>query len=261
MLKNMAFFANLLKTSIKASISKRGAFLIESGLMIANNLIFFSMWWIFFHQFNDVGGWNFNDITVLTAIGTGSIGLMQVCFGGVRTLSTIILGGDLDCFMTQPKNLLVHIASSKSVAKGWGSLMTSVALIALGGITAPSTIVLIFIGILSGCLVFTSMNVIAHSLPFWMGPVRDLSKKYCDSLFLFAYYPTNIYSGMLQVVMFTLIPAGVISYLPVELVRHFSWARLFLLLGSSLCFLSLAFIVFYCGLKRYESGNRFGSRL
>lgn len=257
----MTFFVHLLRTSMKASISKRGAFLIESALMIANNLIFFSIWWIFFRQFNDVAGWNFNDMIILMAVGTGGYGLMQICFGGVRNLSKIILSGDLDPFMTQPKNLLLHIAGSKSLSKGWGHLMTSVTLIVLGGITTPHTILLILIGILSGCLVFTSINVIAHSLPFWMGSVEGLSKKYCDSLFLFALYPTNIYSGILQVVMFTLIPAGVISYLPVELIRHFSWSRLLLLMGSSLCFLAISFIVFYSGLKKYESGNRFGTRL
>ena len=71
-----------------------------------------------------------------------------------------------------------------------------------------------------------------------MGSVEGLAKKYCDALFLFAVYPTNIYSGVLQVVMFTLIPAGVISYLPVELARQFSWLQLFLLVGSSLVFSS-----------------------
>ena len=139
--------------------------------------------------------------------------------------------------------------------------MTTITLIFLGGMTAPHVILLILLGILSSCLVFTSFNVIAHSLPFWMGSVEGLSKKYCDALFLFALYPTNIYSGILQIIMFTLIPAGIISYLPVELVRHFSWFYLLLLVGSSLCFLGIAFFVFYAGLKRYESGNRFGIRL
>ena len=180
-------------------MSKRGAFLIESGLMIANNLIFFAIWWIFFRQFNDVAGWNFNDMIVLMAVGIGSYGLMQVCFGGIRNLSKIIINGDLDPFMTQPKNLLLHIAGSKSFSKGWGHLMTAIILIVLGGIATLHTIPLIIISILSGCLVFTSINVIAHSLPFWMGSVEGLSKKYCDAVFLFALYPTNIYSGVLQV--------------------------------------------------------------
>jgi ABC-2 type transport system permease protein len=260
-LKTLIFFIYLVRTGIKASISKRGAFLIECGLMIANNLIFLSIWWIFFRQFNHVAGWDFNDMIILMAVVTGGYGLMQICFGGVRELSKMITSGDLDPFMTQPKNLLLHVAGSKSFSKGWGNLLTAITLIILGGITAPSTICMILLSILCSCVVFTSFSVIAHSLPFWMGSVEGLAKKYCDALFLFAVYPTNIYSGVLQVVMFTLIPAGVISYLPVELARQFSWLQLFLLVGSSLGFLALAFFVFYAGLKRYESGNRFGMRL
>ncbi len=244
---------------MRASISKRGAFLIESALMIANNLIFFSMWWIFFRQFNTVAGWDFHDMIILMIAGTGGYGCMQICFGGIKNLSNLILSGDLDPFMTQPKNLLLHIAGSKSHSKGWGHLMTAVTLMILGGITNPAVILLILISILCSCLVFTSINTIAHSLPFWMGSVEGLSKKYCDALFLFALYPTNIYSGILQLVMFTLIPAGVITYLPVELVRHFSWLHLFLLVGSSLSFFAIAFCVFYAGLKKYESGNRFSN--
>ena len=61
--------------------------------------------------------------------------------------------------------------------------------------------------------------------------------------------------------MFTAIPAGIISYLPVELLREFSWLQLFFLLAGSLSFFALAFSVFYSGLKRYESGNKFGMRL
>lgn len=242
-------------------MSKRAAFLIESGLMVVNNLIFFSIWWIFFRQFKNIGGWQLEDMVVVMAVGSGSYGLMGICFGGIKNLSSIILNGDLDPFMTQPKNLLLHIAGSRSFAKGWGNLMTAIVLLILGKMFAPLSLILIFFSIICGCLVFTSINILAHSLSFWFGSIESVSKKYCDSLYLFSVYPTNIYSGLLQIVMFTLIPAGIISYLPVELVREVSLIHLFYLLMSSLIFFVLAFFVFYAGLKRYESGNKFGTRL
>lgn len=257
-METFIFFIALLRTSIRASISRRRAFIIEMALMIANNLVFFAVWWIFFQQYRDVAGWNFNDMFVLMAVGMGSYGLMQILFGGVKNLSRIIINGDLDPFMTKPKNLLLHVLGSKSLSKGWGHLMTAAILIALGGSATLCALPLLLISSICGCLVFTSINVIAHSLPFWIGSVEGISNKYCDALFLFALYPTNIYSGFLQVVMFTVIPAGVISYLPVELVRHFSWGQLIILLISALSFVAIAFFVFYCGLKKYESGNKFG---
>lgn len=259
--KSASFFFSLLRTSIRASISVRGAFLMESVLMIANNLIFLLMWWIFFRQFKEIAGWTMQDMIALNAIGMGGYGLMQICFGGSKQLSRIIMNGGLDPFMTQPKNLLIHLIGSKSLSKGWGHLMTSVILIFLGHLTAPSTIILVIISIFSSCLVFTSIAIIAHSLVFWLGAVESVSKKYCDSLFLFALYPTNIYSGMLQLVMFTLIPAGIIGYIPVELIRNFSWFDLGILICSSIGFFLLAFFIFHLGLKRYESGNQFGMRL
>lgn len=242
-------------------MSLRGAFLLESALMVTNNLIYFVMWWVFFLQFHDIAGWNINDMAALMAIGSGSYGLSLICFGGFKRLSATILNGDLDPFMTQPKNLLIHLIGSRSYSKGWGHLMTTVILAALGGMMTLSKISLLLVSLVCGCLVFTAVGILAHSAAFWLGSIESVARKYCDSLFLFVIYPTNIYSGLLQLIMFTLIPAGIIGFIPVELLSHFSWMKLMLLVSSSISFFALAFFVFHLGLKRYESGNRFGIRL
>ncbi|MFW1549838.1 hypothetical protein ACEV73_23860, partial [Vibrio parahaemolyticus] len=75
MIKTLIFFFHLLQISIRSSISIRLAFLIETLIMLVNNLIFFSIWWIFFFQFNDVAGWGIEDIAVMMIIGIGGYGL------------------------------------------------------------------------------------------------------------------------------------------------------------------------------------------
>jgi ABC-2 type transport system permease protein len=251
----MKFFLALIKLSICASIGQRAAFLVECVLMIFNNLVFVALWWIFFQRFDEIGGWTMTDMIALNAVGLGAYGLMRICFGGVMQLSKMILHGGLDLFMTQPKNLLLHLLGAKSFPKGWGHLMTMGILVIVGKLYG--SIPLFLVGMVTGAIVFTAIGVIAHSLVFWLGPVDNVCKKYCESLYLFALYPTNIYAGLLQVVMFTLLPAGVITYLPVELIRSFSWGRLLGLIGAAASFILLAFAVFYLGLKRYESGNQF----
>ena len=134
----------------------------------------------------------------MMAVGTGGYGLMQICFGGVRQLSRTIIQGDLDPFMTQPKNLLVHIIGSRSLAKGWGHILTTFVLLSFEGLFDFQTCALIMIGVICGCMVFTSMSIIAHSLAFWLGPFESLAQKYSDSLFTFALYPTHIYSGFAE---------------------------------------------------------------
>lgn len=261
MRKTLSFFFALLRTSIRASISLRGAFLLESLFMIGNNLIFLAIWWVFFRAFKSVGGWEFDDMVALMAIATGSYGLSKICCGGVKEIGRTIARGNLDPFMTQPKNLLLHLVGAKSYSKGWGGIMTAVILVFLGGKTTLSHLTLILFFILNGCLIWAATAVIAYSLTFWMGSIESLSKKYCDSLNLFVHYPVNIYSGFLQVIMFTVFPVGIIGYLPVELLREFSWINVAILLCGSSLFVALAFFVFYLGLRRYESGNHFGMHL
>ncbi len=255
-MKFLIFFLTLLKTSIRASIIKKSAFLLELILMLTSNLTFVLLWWILFKKFKEIGSWTMHDMIVLNAVGMGAYGLTQICFGGLRTLSKIILTGDLDIFMTQPKNILVHVAGSKSLSKGFGNLLTTLSLIIMGGLFTKTPLILL--SLVSGCLVFTSISIIAQSLTFWFGKIETVTKKYCDSLYLFAIYPTNMYKGILQIVMFTIIPAGIIGYIPVELIREFTWPMLLILLSSSLGLFALSFLVFYLGLKRYESGNSFG---
>lgn len=259
-MKTLIFFFYLLRTSIRASISVRGAFILEAILMLGNNLIFFSMWWIFFRQFNDIAGWQIGDMAASMAMLSGAYGLSNVCFGGIRSLGSTILNGDLDPFMTQPKNLLLHVAGAKSRSKGWGHLLTAAVLLILGGFKA-SSFPLILVMTVSGGLIFTAIAITIHSLTFWLGSIESVSQKYLDSFFVFALYPTNIYSGLLQLVMFTVIPAGFIGYLPVELLRSFSWSKLSILLSGSISFIGIALLTFHFGLKRYESGNKFGTRL
>lgn len=260
MYKTLSFYVHLLQTSLKASATIRWNFLFEIFLMLLNNLIFFSMWWIFFMQFNDIAGWKLRDMSILMVIATGAHGLRQIFFGGVKLIARNITTGGLDPFMTQPKNVLLHIIGSKSLPKGWGHLCTSVTLIFLAGLTDFYTLGMITLGVLCGCIVFVSMSIISYSLVFWLGPIESLAQKYCDSLFLFALYPSNIYSDILRFMMFTVLPAGLISYLPVELVRQFSWLNFFALIGGVFSLLALAFLVFYAGLKRYESGNQISLR-
>ncbi len=228
--------------------------------MIANNGIFFSVWWVFFKQFRSVAGWSIDDMTALLTIGTGAYGITQICFGGIKTLSETIVNGDLDSFMTQPKNIPLHVISSRSLSRGWGNVSTAALFLCIGPFNLASAF-LACIGMVCGSLVFTAVGIMAHASAFWFGPVQAVSKKYCDALFLFALYPTHIYSGFLQFVMFTFIPAGIIGYLPVELVRDFSLSKLFFLVLGASGFFATALALFHKGLKRYESGNRFGIKL
>jgi viologen exporter family transport system permease protein len=95
--------------------------------------------------------------------------------------------------------------------------------------------------------------VIAGSLAFWMGSAEAAAFQAQQAVITFSWYPGAMFHGWLRVLLFTAIPAGFISHIPVELLRSFDPTPFMGLIGIASA--GLAGGVFRIGLKRYESGN------
>jgi ABC-2 type transport system permease protein len=65
----------------------------------------------------------------------------------------------------------------------------------------------------------------------------------------------NIFSGVVRLLLFTVVPAGFISFVPLQLLHQFTWQLLVGMAGFTLLFVAIAVGLFELGLKRYESGN------
>lgn len=259
-LRSHASFArSLLATNLRASASLRGAFLIQAVFMILNNLIYFSVWWIFFERFESLNGWHLRDLAALYGLTAVSIGTMIALFGGVWNLARMAAEGGLDSLMTQPKNLLLHVVGSHSRPSGWGDIVSGTGLIYMSGYLHWSNAPLLAVLVVSSMLVMLASAVVFQSLAFWLGQIEAFARQLSEFVITFSIYPHTIYPVYLRALLFTAIPAAFVSYLPVSLLREFSWGTFFFVLGASALYCCFAVGVFYLGLRRYESGNRFGS--
>jgi ABC-2 type transport system permease protein len=97
--------------------------------------------------------------------------------------------------------------------------------------------------------------VIAGSLAFWIGSAEAAAFQAQQAAITFSLYPGAMFHGWIRLLLFTLIPAGFISHIPVELLRSFDPLLLVGLLAFTLFSATLAVAVFRLGLRRYESGN------
>ena len=248
----------LIATNLKAMVALRGAFFLQAFFMLANNLIFFTIWWIFFSKFEEIRGWKFEDMFLLFGIATISIGLANVVAGGVRHLARIIVDGELDSYLTLPKNPIVRAAASRMEAMGWGDMASGVIFFAFSGAVTWTNLPIIAACIICGAVFFAAAVIMFESLAFWLGPMEDLARWFREFLITFAIYPSSMFSGWVKVVLFTLLPAGFISYLPVEIIRDQSWEAAGWLALGVVIYSAACMGVFKLGIKRYESGNRFG---
>ena len=199
-------------------------------------------------------------MAALYGISAAGFGLCVIFAEGVRHLARQIVDGDLDAILSQPKPVVLSAVASASNPAGWGDLASGAVLLAISGYVTPAALPwLILAPVLSG-LAFVSVALLVCSAAFWFGPIQTLARQVIEFTVLLSVYPSSIFGGSLRIVIFTLIPAGFASHLPVSLVRDFSLTHLAMAVGGCGLLLALAITTFSRGLRRYTSGNRFGVR-
>jgi ABC-2 type transport system permease protein len=257
-MKQLRFAHALFGTSIHASLSLRSAFLLQLCFMAVNNLMVFVTWWILFDRFDNIRGYRLPDMLCMFGIGAAGFGLAAVLFGGAPELSRKIVDGELDALLTQPKSVLLRALGARSNAAGWGDIASGLLMLAWSGQLTLGKLPLALLAIALAAVVLTSSAVLMHSTAFWLGNVESAARVAHDFVVAFTLYPPSLFGAGLKTVLFTLLPAGLVVYLPVELLRDFSVRTVGLAVGGAGLHVLLSGMVFHRGLRRYESGSRIG---
>lgn len=250
------YLSSLVATNLTAPMALRATFMMQTIFMLVNNMLFFCIWWIFFAKFPEVNGWGIHEMEALYGITAGAFGLFAVLGSGARQIARKVFNGELDSILVQPKDPLVLQSASYSQPSGWGDIVTAVYLVAISGYAHGWNLLLIPGFIVSGAAIFWASVVIANSLAFWAGQIEHVAQQYFEHTITFSVYPQNIFPVYFKFVLFSILPAGFIAYLPVVILKDGDWVMLPVLLLAVLAYVLLARGVFSRGLRRYESGNR-----
>lgn len=254
----LRFLWALFRTNLKAVTALRGSFLLSTTFMALNNATFFVFWWVLLGRVGHLRGWQLAEVELLFGVSAAGFGLMQAVCGGAVHLSRFVDEGMLDPLLVQPKPTLPYALGCRSQASGFGDLASGLAFVAHAGYLSWGRIPLVVVAVLASCVAFTATCIAFFSLAFWLKRTHQLSRQLLDVVITFSLYPEPIFGGALRLLLFTLLPAGLVSYLPASLVREPSWLGLASLLVITSLYLGLAVRIFRAGLTRYASGSRFG---
>jgi ABC-2 type transport system permease protein len=256
-MRDLRFSLALFSTAIRASLALRAAFLLQAGLMVINNLIFFSTWWILLDRFGSIGGYTVADMLALFGVSVGGYGVAVVLCGNLLELARSIEDGELDALLSQPKSVLLRALSSRSLASGWGDVITGAGMLIASGYVSWARAPLALLAVAIAAAMYVASAVVLHSSAFWLGHVQGVTRILIDFVITFSFYPPALFGPAIKVVLFTLLPAGLIAFLPVELVRDFNARTALLALGGAALYAGFARALFARGLRRYTSGSRF----
>lgn len=247
------FIANL-----QAAMEYRLAFFLQVLVMLGNDCLWLLFWWSYFRQFPLVNGWQQTDVVIIWSVAALGTGLGNAVFGNASNLAQLVMTGGLDAYLGMPRYALLHICISATESTAWGDV-----LFALGAYLVflrPDPLHFLLFLALGGlvALIFASFLILVGSLAFFLGNTEGLTQQMVGVMITFSTYPMNIFNGFVRFLLFTLIPAGFISFVPLQLLHQVTWPLLGAMLGFTCVILLCAAGFFHLGLKRYESGNLLG---
>lgn len=251
----LPYLAAQVATSLKASLAHRAAFWLQAVLMALNDVLFFVMWWLLFDRTEEIRGWRLPDVYAAYGFVAFAFGLYALLAGGTRDLGTRIVKGELDGWLTQPRAVLPRAALSSSTASAWGDLVFGLVLLWISGRVGLATVPVVLLLSVCSALVLASSAVLANSLCFWLGELDGWPRQLLEFVLVFSLYPSPLFTGPLRVVLFTLLPAGFVGFLPAEFLRTPDPGFVLAAAAGAAGYALLAVWVFGRGLKRYESGN------
>ncbi len=257
--KTIRFIWDYFKINLQGVMEYRLNFIIQSTFMLINDVMWLLFWWLFFTKFNVVNDWTLNDMIVLYVVTTASFGLLQVFTGNFLEISRIIKEGKLDFYLTFPKDELSHMLVSYMDYDGFGDLIFAIGLtiIFIPLIKWPLLITLI----IASSFLLIAFSIILGSIGFFMSSSTEISKAGTFGMMVATSYPFNIFTGITKFLLLTIMPAGFISGVPVQLLRVFNIKWFLLMLIVTVIFCIIAVVLFKTGIKRYESGNLINVRV
>ena len=243
-----------IKLAIAAAMEYRGSFLVQVVGMILHDMAWIAVWAIFFTRFEHIRGWTFEDSAVLFSIGALAYGMVWFCNGLMR-ISHYIAEGELDSYLTLPKSTLWYTAFSRVDTTTIGDVLAAFLIFFLWGDPTPEKFVLFILMSTLAALITVNFIVMYHCLGFWIANFFEGADGLTYNMISFQTYPQTVFSGMLKLLMVTVIPGFFIAALPVEVVQRFDWGAAGIMFAFWLVTMVLAGVMWRAGLKRYESGN------
>ncbi len=248
----MRLYVAEVAAAIRVSLADRTNFTLLLGGMVLNNGFVLLMWFMFFAGFRSVRGWQLADMALQIGLLAVVFGMAGVFAGGYRDMAAVILRGDVDAWLTQPRAILPRLLAQESAAPAWGDIIVGVALLCFAASLRWGDVPALLFVVTGGLVVYLATGVVFASLAFWARGARSFARDLVEFLLTFGTWPGSIWSGATKVIVYTIVPAGFVVVLPVRFLRQPSVPEGMLLVAAALAYAALALLVFQLGMWRYR---------
>ena len=250
-----------IKKNIQNEKELKSSFIISVVGMAINNISFLILWYYFGKAIGEVNGWKPIDVFGLYGFGTTAYGIVVSLFSGMFSLPAYISSGTFDRYLTTPKNILLKVSTSKISTSAIGDLLFGFICFIVFAIFSKLTIIQLLLSILLiliASVVFYSFSLICMSISFYLMEGENVSQGIYGMFLGNSLYHGGAFTGILRVIFTFVMPSLLLGAVPVEIVKHFSSAKLIMIILLTIFWFILSILFFYKSLKKYDSNSLFG---
>lgn len=248
--------------AVKSSLSYRFDTVVGILGFFINNFVSMAVLLITISSVDTIGGWSFANMAFLYGCLLIPKGIDHLFTDQIWQIGNgYVKLGKLDKYLTKPINTLFQIVAEQFQHEGLGELILGIVLICVfwkdqaiiwtfGNIVA--WIVCEFFAI----FVFTSIKLLTATISFWtkhsiafMTAIYDIS--------LYVRYPIRALGKIMVIIMFYIVPFGLVIYYPMETLLNggnMLFATL-IVMGVSTLLVFLSYGFWRIGLTKYESAG------
>lgn len=173
-----------------------------------------------------------------------------------------VSAGVIDRFLIRPVNCLFQVIAEVFQPEAIGELLIGLVLILFcrSKITIQwsfGNVMLIFVAIVFGALIFTALKLITCSVAFWTkksGQLMNMVYNMSD----FSRYPVSIYNNVIKFIMTFILPFALVVSIPIEVLLkggYNPWIVSGIIILCSSTLMGIGCLIWVLGIKRYESSG------
>jgi len=262
MIRNIKFILLLLRLKLSRMMVWRlsffGAFFADGVLFLVQLLTF----QVIYSRVDAIGDWGRGQMIIF--IGTFSIVNalnMLIYFFGVVDIPDKIKRGDLDQYLTKPVNPLLRLTFENINPGSFPLVIMGVLIVAYGvrttGLTVSFPLGLGYtVLVLLMTLLWYDMEIILRSIPFLVISANGIMQLEGHLIELNFRVPGILYKGVFKLLFYFILPYGIMSTVPTQLLSGTLSARgLLQALGVVLAFTAFTLWFWKFGLRHYRSAS------
>jgi len=168
-----AAYRQIVRSRVAAQASYRTSFAVEVVSQVFIVLVEFVEVYAVFHQVDDLGGFDFAEVSLIYGLSVLSFGIADLVVGHLDQLPFYVRTGTFDALLLRPLSPLGQLVTSDFSLRrlgrvGTGIAVLAVALVAVDVDWTPARVLLAVVTPLAGAVIFSAIFVATSTIGFWV---------------------------------------------------------------------------------------------